>query len=103
VWDVYSKCDFRVGRIVECEPHPESEHLYREKVDVGEEKLRDIGSGLNGFIPVDEMKSGLVIVWANLKPKKLVDIMSNGMIMCASNSDKSVIELLRPAEGSQIG
>ena len=49
------------------------------------------------------MKTGLVIVWANLKPKKLVDIMSNGMIMCASNSDKSVIELLRPAEGSVVG
>jgi tRNA-binding EMAP/Myf-like protein len=49
------------------------------------------------------MKKGLVIVFANLKPRKLVDIMSNGMVMCASMSDKSTIELIRPPEGSKIG
>jgi tRNA-binding EMAP/Myf-like protein len=49
------------------------------------------------------MKKGLVIVFANLKPRKLVDIMSNGMILCASASDKSVVELIRPPEGSKIG
>lgn len=49
------------------------------------------------------MKKGLVIVFANLKPRKLADIMSNGMIMCASNADKSTIELIRPPEGSKIG
>lgn len=43
---MYSKCDLRVGKIVECEPHPDSTNLYREKVDVGEGELRDIGSGL---------------------------------------------------------
>lgn len=100
VWDVYTKCDLRVGRIVECEPHPDSDHLYREKVDVGEGTLRDIGSGLNGKIPIEEMKKGEVLVWVNLKPKKLADIMSNGMIMCASNEDKSVVELIRPPTGS---
>lgn len=49
------------------------------------------------------MKRGLVIVFANLKPRKLADIMSNGMIMCASNEDKSVIEVIRPPEDSKIG
>ena len=52
------KCDLRVGRVVECEPHPDSEKLYREKVDVGEPELRDIGSGLKGKIPVEEMLKG---------------------------------------------
>jgi methionine--tRNA ligase beta chain len=93
----------RVGRIVECEPHPDSEHLYREKVDVGEGTLRDIGSGLNHKIPVEEMLKGEVLVWVNLKPRKLADIMSNGMIMCASNEDKSVVELIRPPAGSKVG
>lgn len=49
------------------------------------------------------MKKGLVIVFVNLKPRKLADIMSNGMIMCAANEDKSKIELLRPPEGSKVG
>lgn len=49
------------------------------------------------------MTSGLVVVFANLKPRKLADFMSNGMVLCASNDDKSVIELIRPPEGSKVG
>ena len=103
VWEVYSKCDLRVGKIVEIEPHPESDHLYREKIDIGEGEPRVIGTGLKGKVPIEEMTKGFVVVFANLKPRKLADFMSNGMVMAASNSDKSVIELIRPPEGSKIG
>ena len=103
VWEVYSKCDLRVGKIVKCEEHPQSEHLYKELIDLGEGEPRLIGSGLKGKIPIDEMLSGLVIVFANLKPRKLADFQSNGMVMCASSADKSTVELIRPPEGSKIG
>jgi len=104
VWEVYSKCDVRVGKIIECGPQPESEKLYIEKIDLGEpEGPRTILSGLNGKIPIDEMLSGLVIVFANLKPRPLAGTMSNGMVMCASNEDHSVVELVRPPEGSKPG
>lgn len=43
------------------------------------------------------------MVFANLKPRKLADFMSNGMVLCASTHDKSVIELIRPPEGSKVG
>jgi len=49
------------------------------------------------------MTSGLVVVFANLKPRKLADFQSNGMVLCASTSDKSVVELIRPPEGSKVG
>ena len=49
------------------------------------------------------MLQGYVIVFANLKPRKLADFMSNGMVMCASTEDKSVVELIRPPEGSKVG
>lgn len=56
VWDVYRNCDLRVGKIVECTPHPQSEKLYVEKIDVGEtDKIRIIGSGLQQFVPLDQM------------------------------------------------
>lgn len=100
---MFSKCDLRVGRIVECAPHPDSDKLYKEKVDVGEGELRDIGSGLNGSIPLEDMTKGLVVVFANLKPRKMADFMSNGMILASSNSDKSKIELVRPPENSKVG
>ena len=104
VWEVYTKCDVRVGKIVECGPQPESDKLYIEKIDLGEpEGPRTILSGLNGKIPIDEMLSGLVIVFANLKPRPLAGTLSNGMVMCASNEDHSVVELVRPPEGSKPG
>ena len=94
----------RVGKILTCEPHPDSENIYRETIDLGEpEGPRLIGSGLQGKVPIDEMTSGLVVVFANLKPRKMLDFQSNGMVLCASTSDKSTIELIRPPEGSKIG
>jgi methionine--tRNA ligase beta chain len=93
----------RVGKIIECVPVETSEHLYRELIDLGEGEPRVIGSGLKGKIPIEEMTQGLVVVFANLKPRKLGDFMSNGMVMCASASDKSVVELIRPPEGSKVG
>ncbi|TNV76348.1 hypothetical protein FGO68_gene6555 [Halteria grandinella] len=103
VWEVFSKIDLRVGKILECAPLEGSDKLYRELIDLGEGTPRLIGSGLNGKIPVDEMLSGLVVVFANLKPRKLASIESFGMVMCAGSEDKSVIELIRPPEGSKVG
>ena len=42
--------------------------------------------------------TGLVLVAANLKPKKLGGFMSNGMVMMASNPEHTIIELLKPEE-----
>ena len=41
----YSKCDVRVGKIVECSRHPEADGLYLEQIDVGEGKTRTVVSG----------------------------------------------------------
>lgn len=104
VWDVYRNCDLRVGKIVECTPHPQSEKLYVERIDVGEAgKLRLIGSGLQKHVSLSAMTEGLVVVFVNLKPRKLADLMSEGMVMCASNAEHTEIELMRPPEGSVVG
>eukprot|EP01017_Pseudomicrothorax_dubius_P008064 TRINITY_DN12610_c0_g2_i2.p1 TRINITY_DN12610_c0_g2~~TRINITY_DN12610_c0_g2_i2.p1 ORF type:complete len:210 (+),score=76.23 TRINITY_DN12610_c0_g2_i2:49-678(+) len=65
----YPKMDIRVGRIIECWKHPESDKLWCEKIDIGTE-IREIASGLQKFVPQDQM-SGLVLVLVNLKPRKL--------------------------------
>lgn len=45
----------------------------------------------------------MVVVLCNLKPKKLAEFMSHGMVMCAETVDKSIVELLTPPEGSVPG
>ena len=48
-------------------------------------------------------EGALCVVYANLKPRKLAHFMSNGMVMCASNSDESQFEIVRPPPGSIVG
>ena len=76
--NAYAISDLRVGKIVECEICPNSDKLYIEKIDLGEGTLREIGSGLRQFVPMEEMlrEGSLCVVYANLKPRKLAHIMS---------------------------
>ena len=73
-----ARLDFRVGKIVEVEKHPEADSLYVEKIDLGEGKLRTIISGLVKHVKMDDMKDRLVVVLTNLKPAKMRGINSEG-------------------------
>lgn len=101
----FNNCDLRVGKIVECEICPNSDKLYIEQVDLGEGSLREIGSGLREFVPLEEMtrEGTLVVVFANLKPRKLAHIQSQGMVLCASNADHTICEVMRPPAGAKVG
>jgi aminoacyl tRNA synthase complex-interacting multifunctional protein 1 len=103
VGEPITQLDIRVGRITKVWKHPESEKLYCEEVDIGEEKPRCIASGLQKFVPIEKMENAMVIVLANLKAKKLAGYESHGMVMCAETPDKSSVELLVPPEGSKPG
>jgi len=47
--------DIRVGRIVEVWANPISENLYNEKIDIGGDEIRCIASGLQKFVPLEQM------------------------------------------------
>lgn len=98
-YDLFPQLDIRVGNIVECWKHPSSDVLYCEKIDLGEAAVREIGSGLQKHIPITDM-SGLVLVMANLKPRKLGGFNSNGMVMALHSGD--ILELVKPV-GSLLG
>ena len=86
---IFSKIDLRVGKIVHVECHPQAERLYVEKIDLGEASgPRQVLSGLRENYTLEEMKDKVVIVVANLKPRKMVGIESQGMVLCATSGDK---------------
>jgi tRNA-binding protein len=75
---------FRVAKIIECEEHPESEHLHVLKVDVGNNEFLDIVCGAFNArvglkcvcaLPYTFMPNGQQII-----PSKLLGIQSNGML-----------------------
>ncbi len=89
----FSKLDIRVGRILEVVDIPESEKLYKLLVDVGNEQ-RVIVAGIKRFYTQEELKGKKVAVLCNLKPRKILGIVSQGMILAVSTENE--IALLSP-------
>lgn len=69
---------------------------------MGNGEIREIASGLQKFVKIDDM-SGLVIVAYNLKPRSVAGFTSNGMVIAASNKDKTQVELVRPGPNAKVG
>ncbi|KAG7670422.1 hypothetical protein Ndes2526A_g00176 [Nannochloris sp. 'desiccata'] len=96
--------DIRIGHITKIGPHPNADSLYLEEIDLGEaEGPRQVVSGLRKFVPEEKMKDRKVVVVCNLKPAKMRDVMSYGMVLCASNDDHTEVDPINPPEGAAIG
>jgi len=96
-----SKLNMKVGKIVSVEKHPDADTLYVEQVDVGEERHRQVVSGLVKSYTLEEMQGRVGIFLLNLKPAKMRGVLSEGMIMCASSPEK--VETLQVPPGAAIG
>jgi aminoacyl tRNA synthase complex-interacting multifunctional protein 1 len=95
--------DIRVGKIKTIGPHPNADSLYVEEIDLGEDQPRTVVSGLRKFVTEDAMRGRLVAVVCNLKPAKMRDVMSHGMVLCASSEDHSAVDPIIVPDGSTIG
>ncbi|XP_078166971.1 nucleic acid-binding, OB-fold-like protein [Carex rostrata] len=95
--------DIRVGKVVKAWLHPEADSLFVEEVDLGESEPRTICSGLVNYVPLELLQDSKVVVLANLKPRNMRGIKSNGMLMAASDEAHENVELLVPPEGSVPG
>ncbi len=83
----FQKVELKVGQILEVEEIPKAKKLYKLTVDVGEEKPRTIVAGIKPYYKPEELKGRKVIVVANLKPKKLMGIESQGMLLAANDGE----------------
>jgi len=102
--DAFELLDVRVGKIVEAWPHPDSDKLWCEKVDVGEGEPREIASGIRAYYETaDQLVDRKVLVVCNLKPAKLAGFASNGMVLCASSADRETVAFVEPPEGAAPG
>lgn len=82
--DDFVKVDIRVGKILHAEAVPKADKLLHLKVDTGEGAPRTIVAGLALAYKPEDLVGRKVLVAANLAPRKLRGIESNGMILAAS-------------------
>lgn len=86
-YDDFAKLDLRVAKIISVEKIPEKTRIVRGLIDLGNEK-RDVIIGGAEFYKPEELVNKLVIVIANLEPKKLAGIESNAMLLAADVNNK---------------
>ncbi|MED6179918.1 hypothetical protein PIB30_005376 [Stylosanthes scabra] len=98
-----TRLDIRVGLIKKAQKHPDADSLYVEEIDVGEEQPRTVVSGLVKYIPLEEMQNRKVCVLCNLKPATMRGIKSQAMVLAASNSDHTKVELVEPPSSANVG
>ncbi|MBI9077217.1 MAG: methionine--tRNA ligase [Desulfatibacillum sp.] len=89
--ETFAKVDLRVGTVVEAQAVPKANKLLQLTVDLGEEEHRTVVAGIAKAFKPEELVGKQVLVVANLKPAKLMGIVSQGMVVAAV--DKEVIGL----------
>ncbi len=100
-FDDFMKMDLRAGKIIEASAIEKADKLLKIKVDLGFEE-RIIVSGISNDFTPDEIVGQNVCVVANLAPKKLMGVESNGMILMAEEEDGSLKFVETDAEPGSV-
>lgn len=104
-YEDFAKIDLRVGKVVSAEKVPKSRKLIKLIVDLGGEK-RQILAGLAKWYKPEDFIGKYVVVVANLEPKKMMGLESQGMILaapCSGESKPVFLTVPEPVEpGSKV-
>ena len=85
--DDFTKVDLRVGVVTEAKKVEKSKKLLRLQIDLGEESPRQILAGISEHYEASDLVGKRVVVVANLEPRKLMGLESQGMVLAASDDN----------------
>jgi methionine--tRNA ligase beta chain len=86
----FQKIELKVAKIIEAEKIERSEKLLKLIVDLGNEK-RQLVAGIAKYYRPEDLIGKEIVIVANLEPKKLMGIESQGMLLAANVDGKPVI------------
>ena len=104
-FETFMEVELRVGRITSVEDHENADKLFVVYLDDGSDNGRTICAGLKEYYSAEEMIGKSVVFVANLKPRKLRGIMSEGMMLAADDGNGGVRLITVDGEiatGSQV-
>ena len=96
-FDDFTKLDIRTATIISAEKMPKADKLLKIEVDLGFEK-RTVVSGIAKFYSPEDIIGQQVLLLANLAPRKLRGVQSQGMILMAEN-EKGELTFVSPKAG----
>ena len=97
----FFETSLKIGTVIEAEEVPKSKKLLKLQVDLGDETPRQIVAGIKEFYAPADLVDTQVCVVANLKPAKLMGMMSEGMLLAAKDEDG--LCLIRPEKPKKAG
>ncbi len=100
--DDFGRIDLRVARILEAKEVPGADKLLQLTVTLGGESRRNIFAGIKAAVALESLPGRLVVIVANLAPRKMKFGLSEGMIVAAGPGGKDVF-LLSPDAGAEPG
>ena len=99
--DQFFETSLKIGTIIEAQEVEKSDRLLKLKVDLGEEKTRQVIAGIKEFYAPADLVNTQVCIVANLKPAKIMGMLSEGMLLAAK--DKDGLSLMRPEAPKKSG
>ena len=99
--DQFFATSLKIGKVIKAEELKKSKKLLKLEVDLGENRNRTILAGIKEYYSAESLINTQVCVVANLKPVKLMGILSEGMILAAK--DETGLVLIRPETERVIG
>lgn len=87
--DDFAKLEFKVGTVLEASDIEGSERLLKLIVDLGEEKPRQILSGIKQWYAPEDLVDKQFVFISNLEPRMLMGLESQGMILAAEGPSSS--------------
>lgn len=85
-YDDFAKMDIRLAKVLEAEVVPKADKLLKLKIDLGD-STRELVAGVALSYKPEELVGKKVAILANLQPRKIRGVVSNGMILCAQSED----------------
>jgi len=82
--DDFAKVELKTAKVLEAERMPKSQRLLKLKVDAGEAEPRTILAGIAESYEPEQLIGKSVVIVANLAPRKMMGLESNGMVLAAS-------------------
>ncbi len=100
--DDFVKVELRVATVLEAAPAPKGDKLLVLKVDLGTEQ-RTILAGIRQHYSPEQMVGKQIIVVANLAPRKMMGLESQGMLLAAHDPATGKVIVLSPSEAVSAG
>jgi methionyl-tRNA synthetase len=100
--DDFAKVDLRIAKIVDCKTVEGSDKLLQLTLDIGEEKTRNVFSGIRSAYAPEQLVGKHTVMVANLAPRKMKFGLSEGMVLAASGESPGLY-ILEPHVGAQPG